>query len=96
MKKPNSHVGHILKLTLEYNCNRQLHAISKSLAQSNNNITRNIFETMQAEEGKAACKSNKITQTPMRNPSAAVTPSMKVSKGNRRKPRRSNKSGKRN
>ncbi len=35
---------------------------------------------MQAEEGKAACKSNKITQTPMRNPSAAVTPSMKVSK----------------
>ncbi len=35
---------------------------------------------MQAEEGKVARKSGEITQTPTRNPSAAVTPSMKVSK----------------
>jgi hypothetical protein len=33
---------------------------------------------MQAREGKVACKSNKITKTPMHNPSAEVTPSMKV------------------
>ncbi len=34
---------------------------------------------MQAGEGKAACKSNEITKTPMRNPSTEVTLSMKVS-----------------
>jgi hypothetical protein len=78
---PNSDVGHILQATLEYIFDHQLHAISESLAQeSNNDIMRNIFETMQAEEGKVARKSNKITKTPLRNPSAAVTPSMKVSK----------------
>jgi hypothetical protein len=47
--------------------------------ESNNDITRNIFKMMQAGEGKAACKSNKITKTPTRNPSVEVTPSMKVS-----------------
>ncbi len=34
---------------------------------------------MQAWEGKAARKSDKITKTPTCNPSAEVTPSMKVS-----------------
>jgi hypothetical protein len=41
---------------------------------------RNIFETMQAEEGKAAHKSDEITKIPTRNPLAAVAPSMMVSK----------------
>jgi hypothetical protein len=77
----NSHVGHILQATLEYIFDHQLHAISELLAQeSDNYITRDIFETMQAEEGKAGRKSNKITKTSTRNPSVAVTPSMKVSK----------------
>ncbi len=49
-------------------------------AQSDKDITRNIVERMQAEKGKAAHKSNKITQTLTRNPSVAVTPSTKVSK----------------
>ncbi len=47
--------------------------------ESDNDITRNIFEMMQAGEGKVARKSNEITKTPTCNPSAAVTPSMKVS-----------------
>ncbi len=34
---------------------------------------------MQAGEGKAAHKSDEITKTPTRNPSAEVTPCMKVS-----------------
>jgi hypothetical protein len=47
--------------------------------ESNNDITRNIFKMMQEGEGKAARKSNEITKTPTRNPSAEVTPSMNVS-----------------
>jgi hypothetical protein len=40
---------------------------------------KNTQSEMQANEGKSARKSDKIAETPMQDPAAEVTPSMKIS-----------------